>query len=82
MAQQLGRLDDWEPLPRPMTRAILDGQGCSDPDCQCKSKAGTYPIYWQQVCHPGAGHDVFYFDGVMTLRCHECMENVAQFEVK
>lgn len=78
---ELGSLDNWEPLPKPMTRRVLDGVGCQEPGCACKSKAGTYPIYWQQNCHPGAGVDVFYFDGTITLRCHECVESICQFEV-
>ena len=78
---ELGPLDNWEPLAKPMTRAMLDGTGCANPECQCKSEAGTYPIVFAQKCHPGTGTDVFYFDGVATLRCHECKDHVAQFEV-
>lgn len=78
---ELGPLDNWEPLVKPMTRAMLEGVGCQEEGCQCKSKAGTYPIYWQQKCHPGAGTDAFYFDGVLTLRCHECVESFCQFEI-
>lgn len=75
----LGKLDDWEALPKPLTRSVLDGAACPNPGCECK--AGETPIVFMPKCHPHAGFNAFYFDGILSLRCDECKDAVSQWEI-
>lgn len=75
----LGHIDDWEPLPKPLTRGTLDEVGCGNPECDCKP--GSTPMILGSRCHPGAGTDAFYFDGILSLRCHECKDAITVIEV-
>ena len=75
----LGKLDDWEALPRPATRTIMDNVGCSNPECKCKP--GHEPMVIINTCHPGHGFNLFYFDGVLTSRCDECKDVINQYEL-
>jgi len=67
---------DYQPLPRPRRRAELDAI-----HCDCGVCAGNEPLYLVQNCHPNAGVDVVYFDGILSTTCVICKLPIGQFEV-
>ena len=52
----------------PLTREVLDGMHCEDPECDCTTMEFT------PSCHPLAGQRVFYCrtHGTVSVFCAEC----------
>lgn len=63
----------------PLTRAILDHVRCGIPDCTSEHEGE--PIYLHGRCHMGAGNEVEYLDGVLSIRCVRCKKEVGRIKV-
>jgi hypothetical protein len=66
-------------MPIPMTRAELNGLGCSDPNCTADHSV----IYFHQRCHQDAGTWTSFdkTTGVLTVECAECRKPIADILV-
>lgn len=60
----------------PLVTQDMDGMECGNPGCQAE-----HPLFLVASCHQGAGADVSYVAGVMTVRCHECSLVVCKVKV-
>lgn len=66
-------------LRAPLTQAVLDGLGCSNPDC-----GHDHSTLWLHgECHPEAGLEVAYVKarGCLVCTCTECDHVIAVVEV-
>ncbi len=52
-----------------LTRQQLDEGRCFNPDCACGAEGS---LFLHGKCHPGAGSEVEYNDGVLYFKCNEC----------
>lgn len=63
---------------KPLTRQQLDQAKCENPECT-DPDCGT--LYLHSRCHPRAALGVKYLQGVLTVYCAECEDEVTQVAV-
>lgn len=62
----------------PLSRADLDAAECE----HCDDPGHVHdPLVLNQRCHSGAGSEVSYHDGVLTVLCRRCDKLVAEISV-
>lgn len=65
---------------KPLTRATLDHMRCGIPGC-ASTHDEAEPMFLHGRCHMGAGNEVEYLNGVITVRCRICKKLVVQAKV-
>lgn len=63
----------------PMYRDDLDGMECGNPGCD--HTAHDSEMVLASICHPHAGQEVSYRNGVLDVSCNRCGKDVAMIAV-
>lgn len=66
---------------KPLTRRELDASRCTVEHEHGEECGGGSALFFHSRCHPGAGSEVEYDGGLLTIRCNECKLFVAQIRV-
>lgn len=61
--------------PRRLSQALLDAQGCGEPDCTHDHSI----LFLSAACHPNAGLEVAYHKatGLLHITCAKCHQPAA-----
>jgi len=66
-------------MPRPLVRRDLDAGRCDVPGCTHESHPAGLALH--AMCHPAAPLQVWYADGLLTVKCNSCKADVCQIAV-
>lgn len=64
-----------------LTQAELGKMGCGHVHADGEVCGNGGALYLHGRCHPGAGNEVRYADGTLTIRCRVCKGHVADVAV-